>query len=158
MDELPTPPAGPAPGWCCVYAVYIDTDKTLKQGRRISKEYACEKPTMREVAVCAKELGLPCVMEPAVAYSRDFRLRGRCRIQLVNEAGEVINGEVPTRKALLKRLAVTIPTMERIPDPEVVLPGLAEMLGKRETIVRDDKPRRGKKKGKGRRGKKGRRG
>ncbi|XP_042034197.1 signal recognition particle SEC65 subunit-like [Salvia splendens] len=60
--------------WVIVYPIYINSKKTLAEGRRINASKACENPTCTEVYDCCAHLKIPRVIE---AYPRDFMQRGR---------------------------------------------------------------------------------
>ncbi|MCX8204487.1 MAG: signal recognition particle protein Srp19 [Candidatus Nezhaarchaeota archaeon] len=45
-------------GWQRLYLVYFDRSKTRKQGRRVSRELAVDRPRLEEVLEAIKKLGL----------------------------------------------------------------------------------------------------
>ena len=49
--------------WKIVYPIYIDEEKTYKQGRRISKEKAVKNPKCEEIAELCRYLKLPHLIE-----------------------------------------------------------------------------------------------
>jgi len=49
--------------WKIIYPVYINSKKTLPEGRRIPKDKACENPTVTEVYDILKHLGFSCELE-----------------------------------------------------------------------------------------------
>ncbi|GKV29553.1 hypothetical protein SLEP1_g38469 [Rubroshorea leprosula] len=49
--------------WVVFYHVYINSKKTVAEGRRISLSKACENPTCVEIGDCCKHLKLPSVLE-----------------------------------------------------------------------------------------------
>lgn len=49
--------------WVVIYPVYINSKKTLAEGRRISTSKACENPTVVEIGDCCQYLKLPCAIE-----------------------------------------------------------------------------------------------
>ncbi|GAB4819010.1 hypothetical protein N2152v2_006056 [Parachlorella kessleri] len=75
---------------------------------RDSKGRTCTDPTVQEILDCLKHFKLPAEPENK-AYSRDFLVRGRVRVQLKSEDGTLINPEFPNRRLLLKRIAEFIP-------------------------------------------------
>lgn len=95
--------------WVVIYPIYINSKKTLAEGRRISAEKACENPNVVEIGDCCQYLRLPCAIELDKAYSRDFMQRGRVRVQLKREDGTIVNPAIPTRKALLLKVAELVP-------------------------------------------------
>lgn len=95
--------------WVVVYPVYINSKKTVAEGRRISVSKACEAPTCLEIADCCKHLKIPAVIEIDKAYPRDFMQRGRVRVQLKNEDGTLYNPAITSRKQLMLQVADLVP-------------------------------------------------
>ncbi|KAK9915103.1 hypothetical protein WJX75_004753 [Coccomyxa subellipsoidea] len=93
-----------------VYPVYIDSKKTIAGGRKITKQKACENPTAVEIVDCCNmALKLQAELEEAKAYSRDFLVRGRARVKLLNDAGAPINPAIPNRRVLYEKVAELCP-------------------------------------------------
>eukprot|EP00252_Welwitschia_mirabilis_P014632 TRINITY_DN3218_c0_g1_i2.p1 TRINITY_DN3218_c0_g1~~TRINITY_DN3218_c0_g1_i2.p1 ORF type:complete len:135 (+),score=16.31 TRINITY_DN3218_c0_g1_i2:110-514(+) len=95
--------------WIVIYPVYINSKKTLAEGRRIRAKKACENPTCVEIADSCIYLKIPCVIEADKAYPRDFMQRGRVRAQLKREDGSLVNPEIKSRKDLFLRVAELVP-------------------------------------------------
>ncbi|MBA0868055.1 hypothetical protein Goshw_008198 [Gossypium schwendimanii] len=116
--------------WVVFYPVYINSKKTVAEGRRISLAKACENPTCVEIADCCNHLKVPnaievcsCVICDAIvemwrrmrpylidkAYPRDFMQRGRVRIQLKKEDGTLWNPAISSRKQLMLQVAELVP-------------------------------------------------
>ncbi len=55
--------------WVVIYPVYINSKKTLAEGRRISTSKACENPTVVEIGDCCQYLKLPCAIEVCMHLS-----------------------------------------------------------------------------------------
>lgn len=92
-----------------VYPAYINSKRTVSEGRRIPADKACEDPHVVEMIDCCKYLKLPAEIEDK-QYPRDWWLsRGRLRVQLFNEGGTPINPEIPTRREMLLRIAELVP-------------------------------------------------
>lgn len=92
-----------------LYPNYINAKKTVAEGRRIPKERACENPNVVEmVDCCIKGLKLPAQIEDK-SYSRDWLVRGRLRVQLKDDAGKPLVADIPTRTALMLRIAELVP-------------------------------------------------
>lgn len=51
-----------------IWPVYIDSNKTRKEGRKISKEYCVERPKVLEIAKAARKLKLKPETENDKAY------------------------------------------------------------------------------------------
>lgn len=95
--------------WVVIYPVYINSKKTLAEGRRICASKACENPTIVEIGDCCQYLRLPCAIEIDKAYSRDFMQRGRVRVQLKRDDGTLVNSAIPSRKTLFLKVAELVP-------------------------------------------------
>ncbi len=55
-----------------IWPVYIDSEKTKKEGRRVSKENSVPSPKLREITNAAKKLQLNPEVENQKAYSRSW--------------------------------------------------------------------------------------
>jgi signal recognition particle subunit SRP19 len=55
-----------------IWPVYIDSKRTKKEGRRISKENAVPSPKLREISNAAKKLNLNPEVENDKSYSRSW--------------------------------------------------------------------------------------
>jgi len=49
--------------WVVIYPVYINSKKTVAEGRRISVSKSCENPNCIEISDCCKHLKLPSAVE-----------------------------------------------------------------------------------------------
>lgn len=49
--------------WNILYPVYINSKKTIAEGRRINATKACENPTCAEIADCFAHLKIPFAIE-----------------------------------------------------------------------------------------------
>jgi signal recognition particle subunit SRP19 len=97
---------------CTFYPNYIDAKKTVQQGRRVPKEAACEAPIADEMSEVCTYFKLPHVLEPAKKYPRDWLVSGRVRVRLTRADGTPENDEVPTRKALMLKMAELVPKLQ----------------------------------------------
>ncbi|KAL7263161.1 hypothetical protein ACSBR1_001355 [Camellia fascicularis] len=95
--------------WLMLYPIYINSKKTITEGRRISTSKACENPTCAEIGDCCSHLKLPFAIEIDKAYSRDFMQRGRVRVMLKKEDGTFSNPAISSRKQLMLRIAELVP-------------------------------------------------
>ncbi|GLT79143.1 hypothetical protein SLA2020_506440 [Shorea laevis] len=84
--------------WVVFYPVYINSKKTLAEGRRISLSKACENPTCVEIGDCCNHLKLPSVIEIDKAYPRDFMQKRRMRVSLKREDGTTYNPSISSNK------------------------------------------------------------
>eukprot|EP00262_Sarcandra_glabra_P000472 TRINITY_DN10555_c0_g1_i1.p1 TRINITY_DN10555_c0_g1~~TRINITY_DN10555_c0_g1_i1.p1 ORF type:complete len:139 (-),score=28.26 TRINITY_DN10555_c0_g1_i1:117-533(-) len=95
--------------WIVFYPVYINSKKTLAEGRRISASKACENPTCLEIGDSCNYLKLPFAIEVDKAYPRDFMQRGRVRVLLKREDGTLFNPAISSRKQLMLQVAELVP-------------------------------------------------
>ncbi|KAK6119512.1 hypothetical protein DH2020_046747 [Rehmannia glutinosa] len=95
--------------WVIFYPIYINSKKTLAEGRRINASKACENPTCAEIYDCCVHLKLPCAIESEKAYPRDFMQRGRVRVLLKREDGSLCNPAISSRKQLMLNVAELVP-------------------------------------------------
>ncbi|KAL2547605.1 Signal recognition particle 19 kDa protein [Forsythia ovata] len=95
--------------WIVFYPIYINSKKTIAEGRRINVSKACENPTYAEIYDCCSHLKLPCAIESEKSYPRDFMQRGRVRVQLKREDGSLYNPAISSRKQLMLHVAELVP-------------------------------------------------
>ncbi|KAK9934077.1 hypothetical protein M0R45_021235 [Rubus argutus] len=95
--------------WVVLYPVYINSKKTVAEGRRIALDKACESPTCVEIGDCCSHFKVPFAIEVYKAYPRDFFQRGRVRVLLKKEDGTPYNPVISTRKQLMLRVAELVP-------------------------------------------------
>uniref|UniRef100_UPI003D9C75AC signal recognition particle 19 kDa protein isoform 2 n=1 Tax=Danio rerio TaxID=7955 RepID=UPI003D9C75AC len=89
MAYLTTNPADKE-RFLCIYPAYINSKKTLAEGRRIPTEKAVENPTCAEIQGVLSAAGLNVHVENSMyprEWNRDVQFRGRVRVQLKMEDG-----------------------------------------------------------------------
>jgi signal recognition particle subunit SRP19 len=65
-----------------LYPAYFDLHRSRADGRRVSKKWAVEGPTVEEVAAAAKALGLQPEVETGKGFSRQsWRHEGRVLVR-----------------------------------------------------------------------------
>lgn len=101
--------------WICIYPAYINSKKTLAQGRKINKERCIENPTHQEIRDVLVAAGLKVGVENKL-YSREkskeLLHRGRIRVQLKNDDGSLCNPSFPTRESVMYHLGDMIPKLK----------------------------------------------
>ncbi|EEZ98192.1 signal recognition particle 19 kDa protein [Tribolium castaneum] len=101
--------------WICIYPAYINSKKTVAQGRRIAKEKCVENPTHQEMRDVLSAAGLQVGVENKL-YSRErskeLLYRGRIRIQLKKDDGTPVNKDFPTRESVMLHLCEMIPKLK----------------------------------------------
>lgn len=76
-----------------IWPIYIDSEKTKKEGRRVSKENAVPSPKLREISNAARKLQLNPEVENMKSYSRSWwEKSGRV----------VVDKNIPKREILVK--------------------------------------------------------
>ncbi|KAF8379993.1 hypothetical protein HHK36_027462 [Tetracentron sinense] len=76
--------------WIVFYPIYINSKKTIAEGRRISASKACENPTCIEIGDCCSHLKLPFAIEVCYCSALIYFLSSRYIIG----AHELFNGSV----------------------------------------------------------------
>ncbi|XP_037459366.1 signal recognition particle 19 kDa protein-like [Triticum dicoccoides] len=95
--------------WKIIYPVYLNSKKTVAEGRRIAAAKACPDPTCIEIADSCAYLKIPRAIELDKAYPRDFFQVGRVRVQLTNDDGSPVNPAITTKKQLMIQIAELVP-------------------------------------------------
>ncbi|XP_046683762.1 signal recognition particle 19 kDa protein-like [Homalodisca vitripennis] len=101
--------------WICIYPAYINSKKTIAEGRRIPKDKAVENPTHQEIRDVLVAAGLNIGVENKVysrERSREVLYRGRIRVQLKNDDGSLVNKAFPTRDSVMLYLGAMIPKLK----------------------------------------------
>ncbi|KAG8456308.1 hypothetical protein GDO86_002190 [Hymenochirus boettgeri] len=100
----------------CIYPAYINSKKTIAEGRRIPIEKAVQNPTCSEIADVCRAHKLTAVVEGEKMYTREWnretQYRGRVRVQLKNEDGTPCLEKLSSRKAIMMRVAEDIPKLK----------------------------------------------
>lgn len=95
--------------WFSFYPAYIDSNKTLQEGRRIKKELCVPQPSIKDVMIAAKALGLKFVSIPSKRYPRDFFNPGKMFVCIKNnETGEFINPNIVDRNSMYENIATKL--------------------------------------------------
>mmetsp|Transcript_144642 Transcript_144642/g.204599 ORF Transcript_144642/g.204599 Transcript_144642/m.204599 type:complete len:157 (-) Transcript_144642:14-484(-) len=112
--------------WSILYPNYINSKKTVQEGRRIAEKKACEHPRAFEMAEVCEYLKIPHVCEPDKAYPRDWLIRGRVRILLKTPEGAHTHPEIHSKKDLMLKMGELIPKLKSRANgpPGPAIPGL----------------------------------
>ncbi|KAJ2769603.1 signal recognition particle subunit [Coemansia nantahalensis] len=111
--------------WVCLYPVYFDRGRSLRDGRRVSQALAVDQPHGRQLAAAVKAAGFSVCLEPTKTHPRDFFTAGRVRVRLFDDAGRCVLPDVPSRKELIRRVARHMPLVDAPRDKE---PDLKELI------------------------------
>ncbi|RZF46710.1 hypothetical protein LSTR_LSTR002573 [Laodelphax striatellus] len=101
--------------WICIYPAYINSKKTLFQGRRIAKDKCVDNPTHQEIKDVLATTGLKMGVENKLyprERSKEMVYRGRIRVQLKDDDGKPINNDFPSRDSILLYLCNMIPKLK----------------------------------------------
>ncbi len=61
--------------FACIWPTYLDSEKTMKEGRRIKKEDGVECPTVQDISEVLQSFNVRHVIQPYKGYSRDEESR-----------------------------------------------------------------------------------
>lgn len=101
--------------WVCIYPLYLNSKKTLAEGRKLAKDKCIENPTHQEIRDVLIAAGLQVGVENKLhpkERSKEVLYRGRIRVQLKNDDGTPVHPSFPTRDSLLLHLGTTIPNLK----------------------------------------------
>eukprot|EP00931_Biecheleriopsis_adriatica_P009299 TRINITY_DN110374_c0_g1_i1.p1 TRINITY_DN110374_c0_g1~~TRINITY_DN110374_c0_g1_i1.p1 ORF type:complete len:162 (-),score=30.14 TRINITY_DN110374_c0_g1_i1:49-534(-) len=114
--------------WQILYPNYINSKKTVQEGRRIAAEKACEHPRPQEMAEICEYLKIPHVLEMDKAYPRDWLLRGRLRVLLKTPEGKFTHSEIHSKKDVMLKMGELIPKLKGRANgpPGPAIPGLGQ--------------------------------
>ena len=97
MGEIDDPGASELPeysDWHVLYPNYIDSNKSIPEGRRIGKEKGVPNPYPQEMAEICQLLKIRCILEDK-RYPREWLVPGRLRVEL-KRAGHFVHPEIKT--------------------------------------------------------------
>ena len=104
-------------GFSVIYPSYIDSNKTVKMGRRLSKEESVPTPTVTDISYALQQLSIRHAVQPYKGYSRDITCQwdnpGRVLVDIPTTM-VIPEGQHSTqnpKKLLLKELAQNIPLL-----------------------------------------------
>lgn len=104
-------------GFNVIYPSYLDSNKTMKQGRRLSKEDSVPTPTVTDISYALQTLQIRHAVQPYKGYSRDITCQwdnpGRVLVDVpqtmvVPEGSSTQN----PKRLLMKEVASIIPTLQ----------------------------------------------
>uniref|UniRef100_W5MW61 Signal recognition particle 19 kDa protein n=2 Tax=Lepisosteus oculatus TaxID=7918 RepID=W5MW61_LEPOC len=99
----------------CIYPAYLNSKKTIAEGRRIPVEKAVENPTCTEMRDVLTAAGFNVLVENKMytrELNRDVQFRGRVRVQLKREDGSLYLEKFESRKDLMLYVAEMIPKLK----------------------------------------------
>lgn len=87
-----------------IWPIYLDSQKSLNEGRKISKEYAVSEPKIKEVIKATEKLRYKYYAEEDKAYPGEW----------YNKSGRVIITSDESKKEILINLSNTIKQMREM--------------------------------------------
>ncbi|XP_061673051.1 signal recognition particle 19 kDa protein isoform X2 [Syngnathoides biaculeatus] len=99
----------------CVYPVYINSKKTLAEGRRIPAAKAVENPSCAEIRDVLTAAGVNVLVENKMhprEWNRDLQFKGRVRVQLKQEDGTLCHNRFSSRKDVMLYVSEMIPKLK----------------------------------------------
>lgn len=89
--------------WICIYPSYLNSKKSLAQGRKITVQQAVENPTISEIRDVLVNAGFRVELEvnkvhPSEPSKFEPHSRGRIRVQLKNDDGTPLKPNYPSSK------------------------------------------------------------
>lgn len=76
----------------CLYPVYIDSTKTIQQGRKFNKRLCVQNPNFAEIYQALNYLEIENIPEALKKHPRDFFRSGRFKINKMYEKKKLIEG------------------------------------------------------------------
>ncbi|XP_072939801.1 signal recognition particle 19 kDa protein [Epargyreus clarus] len=101
--------------WICIYPAYLNSKKTLAQGRRLPRAQCVENPTHQEIRDVLLTAGMRVGVENKLyprERSKEILFRGRIRVQIKNDDGTLVNADFPTRESVMRYIGESIPKMK----------------------------------------------
>ena len=103
--------------WTVVYPHYLNSARSVSEGRRVPLRFALERPSVADVVEACQSIQLPFALEQDKSYSRDAHSsggsgRGRVRVQLYAADHSPLSSDVRSKQQLLCRIGEVAPTLK----------------------------------------------
>jgi signal recognition particle subunit SRP19 len=87
--------------WICIYPTYLNSKKSVAEGRRVPMKCCVENPTCTEIRDVLQHAGLNCLLENHRVHPRELNkyellFKGRVRVQIKNDDNTPIKAEYAT--------------------------------------------------------------
>lgn len=77
--------------WVVIWPLYFDKRRSRSDGRRVSESFSVNRPTIQEIVLAIKELGLEYIVEEDKKHpSTWFESSGRILVKKVRPKSEII--------------------------------------------------------------------
>ncbi|KAM6965434.1 leucine-rich repeat-containing protein 2, partial [Aplochiton taeniatus] len=99
----------------CIYPGYINSKKTLAEGRRIPAKKAVENPSCAEIRDVLMAAGMNIYVENKLhprEWNRDAQFKGRVRVQIKQEDGSPCQENLASRKEVMYYVCEMIPKLK----------------------------------------------
>ena len=89
--------------WICIYPAYLNSKKTLAEGRKLPVKQSVENPTLAEIRDVLVAGGFQIELEANKVFPRELNkyemiARGRVRVHLKNDDNTPVKANFPTRE------------------------------------------------------------
>lgn len=101
--------------WTCIWPVYLDSSKSVAQGRRVPKSQAHEHPHFFIIAHILQSLNLDAVIEQGKRHPRDPFLYGRIRVKL-----DKSHAVASSKKSLLRHISSNYSAVKQLFDSKEI--------------------------------------
>ncbi len=108
----PAVPAKIDKSYRCIYPIYLDKSKSVREGRKISANESVDKPTLAEIVEAATLLYLRVIPEVAKRHPADYAAIGRARVQHIASDGKPYNPSITTHLQAIREIAKKIPELK----------------------------------------------
>ena len=101
--------------WAVVYPHYLNSARSVSEGRRVPARFAVERPNVQDVVEACQVIQLPFAVELDKAYCRDAHGssgRGRVRVQLYAADHSPLVSDVSNKRQLLCRIGEIAPSLK----------------------------------------------
>jgi len=107
--------------WICIYPAYINSKKSLQDGRIIPVAKAVDTPTYQEIKMVLDDAKMEYILERKFyprERSKEPAYIGRFRIHLKDKEGEFVREEFQSRDSIMLYLAEKIPQLKSRTNPK----------------------------------------
>lgn len=104
-------------GFNVIYPSYLDSTKSMKQGRRLSREESVATPTVTDMSYALQKLNIRHAVQPYKGYSRDISCQwdnpGRILVDIPQTMMVPDNSTTQNpKKLVMKEIASIIPSLQ----------------------------------------------
>jgi len=107
--------------WICIYPAYLNSKKSLQEGRRIPVAKAVDTPTYQEIKMVLDDAKMDYILERKFyprERSKEHYMIGRFRVHLKDKEGEFCKDEFQSRESIMLYIAEKIPQLKCRTNPK----------------------------------------